>query len=72
MTRPVFPISAAPLGLARARPLLTYASIQVQACLGILWGEKEKKFYKNGGRSDVDIFCSAKAAPAVRSVSDHV
>ena len=34
----------------------------VQACLGELWGEKRS-------RSDVDVLCTAKAAPKVRSVS---
>jgi len=41
-------------------------STMVQACLGVLWGEGGEKTYGDG-KSDVDIFCSAKAAPAVRS-----
>mmetsp|Transcript_33699 Transcript_33699/g.76066 ORF Transcript_33699/g.76066 Transcript_33699/m.76066 type:complete len:509 (+) Transcript_33699:80-1606(+) len=41
-------------------------STMVQACLGVLWGEGGEKTYRDG-KSDVDIFCSAKAAPAVRS-----
>ncbi|EJK53028.1 hypothetical protein THAOC_27605 [Thalassiosira oceanica] len=44
-------------------------STMVQACLGVLWGEGGEKTYGDG-KSDVDIFCSAKAAPAVRSVRD--
>ena len=40
---------------------LIAGSTIAQACLGVLWG---------GGREevDVDVFCSAKAAPMVRSV----
>ncbi|EJK56917.1 hypothetical protein THAOC_23100 [Thalassiosira oceanica] len=41
-------------------------STMVQACLGVLWGEGGEKTFRDG-KSDVDIFCSAKAAPAVRS-----
>ena len=46
---------------------LIAGSTMAQACLGVLWGE-------GGGRRracskvDVDLFCSAKAAPMVRSV----
>ncbi|EJK62973.1 hypothetical protein THAOC_16396 [Thalassiosira oceanica] len=46
-------------------------STMVQACLGVLWGEGGEKTYRDG-KSDVDIFCSAKAAPAVRSRQDVV
>lgn len=36
-----------------------------QACLGELWGEGKY----NKKRSDVDVYCTAKAAPLIRSVS---
>lgn len=37
-----------------------------QACLGELWGEEK---YGKTKPSDVDVYCTAKAAPLVRSVS---
>ena len=42
---------------------LIAGSTVVQACLGVLWE-------RPGGKPDVDIFCTAMAAPDVRSVSD--
>ena len=44
---------------------LIAGSTVAQACLGVLW-ESKSKWDKE---FDVDIFCSAKAAPLVRSVS---
>ena len=65
------PTSPSQINAASKLTLLLCACVQVQACLGVLWGEGGEKSYGDG-KSDVDIFCSAKAAPAVRSVSGDV
>ena len=64
----VAPTSPSQSSAASNLTLLLRACVQVQACLGVLWGKGGEKSWRDG-RSDVDIFCSAKAAPAVRSVS---
>jgi hypothetical protein len=43
-------------------------STLVQACLGELWKDGG---YGKDEPSDVDVFCTAKAAPMVRSVSSN-
>ena len=55
--------SALALGDLPEGSALIAGSTIAQACLGVLWeGRRDKP--------DVDIFCTAKAAPDVRSVSD--
>ena len=51
--------------LAMPEGALIAGSTIAQACLGVVWESKSK--YKSDRAFDVDIFCSAKAAPMVRS-----
>lgn len=63
--------SALALGDLPRGSVLIAGSTMVQTCLGVLWEEGRYREY-GYPLPDVDVYCSAEAAPQVRSVSGRL